>query len=340
MIRTFRLLAGLAVAVTGSYAAAQSAQGLAEAAGRGLLGEAAPALVVETIDGGSIDLGQLYGKKAVYLKFWATWCVPCMQQMPHFERAYETAGPDLVVIGVNTWFNDSLPDVRAVVRDKGLKMPIVIDDGRLAAALRLRVTPQHVVIGRDGRISYVGHLADERLDNALRAAQAQPRERPSTHGAAPAAIARFGVGDQVPDLSAETLGGDTFRTRSDERRPTALVFLSPWCESYLEKSRPTYSTSCREVREQVAALASGDAGVRWLGVASGLWATMDALRKYDTELAPAIPLTLDEYGDWFRAFDVTQVPTIVIVDAGGRIVKRIEGFDVGLAQEVQRIRER
>jgi hypothetical protein len=45
----------------------------AEIAGQTLVSSFAPKLVLKTIDGQSIDLGSLYGKKAVYLKFWATW---------------------------------------------------------------------------------------------------------------------------------------------------------------------------------------------------------------------------------------------------------------------------
>ena len=45
---------------------------------------------------------------------------------------------------------------------------------------------------------------------------------------------------------------------------------------------------------------------------------------------------MDESGDWFRAFDVMHVPTIVIADASGRIVKRVEGFDASLEAEMRR----
>jgi thiol-disulfide isomerase/thioredoxin len=62
--------------------------------------------MLRTIDGEVIDLGGLYGKKAVYLKFWATWCVPCREQMPHFERVYQTAGRDLAVVAVDIGLND------------------------------------------------------------------------------------------------------------------------------------------------------------------------------------------------------------------------------------------
>jgi len=52
---------------------------------------------------------------------------------------------------------------RACAANLRLTMPIVFDDGRLGEAFHLRVTPQHVIIGKDGRIQYVGWLADQRL---------------------------------------------------------------------------------------------------------------------------------------------------------------------------------
>ena len=141
-------------------------------------------MVVKTIDGQTIDLGALYGKKAVYLKFWATWCVPCREQMPHFERTYEQAGPDMAVIAIDVGFDDSVDEVRKVQKQLGLGMPIVFDDGSLGEAFHLRVTPQHVVIGRDGRIAYVGHMADEKLDAALAQARRPSIDQPGCRASA------------------------------------------------------------------------------------------------------------------------------------------------------------
>ena len=70
-----------------------------------------------------IDLGKLYGKKVVYLKFWATWCVPCRQQMPHFEHAYETAGTDMAVIAIDVGFNDSIEAIKAYSFVKTFSLP-------------------------------------------------------------------------------------------------------------------------------------------------------------------------------------------------------------------------
>src|SRR3981189_262472 len=127
-LRAVLILAFGVAWVGGESRGATSGQQLAESAGHSLIGKPAPRLVVTTIDGETIDLGRLYGKQAVYLKFWATWCVPCREQMPHFERTYETAGTDLAVIAVNTGFNDPIGDVRDYRRKMGLPSPIVGDE--------------------------------------------------------------------------------------------------------------------------------------------------------------------------------------------------------------------
>ncbi len=329
-----RAICGLALlcAVAGAAPALAEVTGQqrAQAAGHAILGAAAPRVTLKTIDGAVIDLGSLYGKQAVYLKFWATWCVPCRQQMPHFQRVYATAGTDLAVIAIDVGFNDSIDAIRTYRKKLGITMPIVFDDGSLGAAFHVRVTPTHIVIGRDGRILYVGHLADEELDAALIAARAAPAAAgprpPSLVNRDPAPIA---VGDLLPKLSLRTLDGQRFELRggAEQQKLTALVFLSPWCESYLATTRPQVSANCRSMRAQWGALA-GDLKVRWLGIASGLWANSEDLRKYRAENQVTIPLTLDASGEVFRTFRVNDVPTVLIADARGRIVRRIEGNDI------------
>ena len=308
-----------------------SGQQRAQQAGRAILGAPAPRLVLKTIDGDSIDLGSLYGKKAVYLKFWATWCVPCRQQMPHFEHAYETAGPDMAVIAIDVGFNDSIDAIRAYRKKLGITMPIVFDDGSLGTAFHLRVTPTHIVIGRDGRIQFVGHLADQELDAALVAARSATARGPHAAVLASNDSAPIAVGDLLPKQTLHTLDGQRFEFQNGavqngapQKKLTALVFLSPWCESYLATTRPEVSANCRNMRAQWSALAD-DSRVRWLGIASGLWANAEDLRKYRTEYKVTIPLTLDASGAVFREFRVNDVPTVLIADAAGRIVRRLDG---------------
>jgi peroxiredoxin len=313
---------------------ASSGQERAEAAGSSLIGTAAPALKLTTIDGREIDLAQLYGHQAVYLKFWATWCVPCRQQMPHFEHTYEHAGRNLAVIAINAGFNDTLADVKAYRKSLGLKMPIVIDDGRLADALHLRVTPQHIVIARDGRILYIGHLADDRLETALAAAQAEPAGKIASPPVATALPAALTIGSPVPDLTLHTADGAPLPLRDPQGvRATVILFLSPWCESYLAKSRPQRAAQCRLAREQSQSLAS-NTQARWVGIASGLWASNEDLIAYRDEKHIGMPLTLDETGSLFRTFGVTDVPVLLLVEPGGRVSRRIDQITDHLADQL------
>lgn len=291
----------------------------AEGAGRSLIGKRAPPLKLRTIDGKTIDLAKSLGGKPVYLKFWATWCVPCREQMPHFEHAYESLGKDLEVVAINTNLNETLDGVKAYRKEHGLKMPIVIDDGRLASALNLRVTPTHVLIDRTGHIVYVGHSADAKLDAALQGL------RSSTPGnvadqdktAAPVTAA-------VP-ASARTSAGQTFPFADPQgRRETALVFFASWCEDYLKDSQPASSRQCRSIREQADQLA-GRGEVRLMGVASGLWTNVRDLKDYEAQNKVRIPITLDASGDLFRAFHVTRSPTVVVLGPDGRERKRYVG---------------
>ena len=294
-----------------------SAEDVAESAGAPLIGKYAPPIVLTTIDGKKIDLAKAYGHKPVYLKFWATWCVPCRLQMPHFENVQRTLGNDVQVVAVNAGFNETKDAVRQYREKFGLTMPIVIDDGRLADALHLRITPQHIVIGRDGRILHVGHLADAKLDLAIAQAIAEPPARYSRVGAIGATGAGRGSAPMLKTLSGETLalkGGV---------HPTVIFFFSPWCESYLKTSRPAMADACLKARDEVSQQARTP-GPRWMGVAAGLWASQKDLATYQHDHPLKMPLALDETGAFFRAFRISDVPTFVVLDGAGHVVGRAQ----------------
>jgi cytochrome c biogenesis protein CcmG, thiol:disulfide interchange protein DsbE len=78
------------------------------------IGEAAPPLVLTTIDGGTFDLGKLHGK-VVLVNYWATWCAPCRKEMPKldaFYRKYHSQG--LEMVGISIDFDRDLAKARKV----------------------------------------------------------------------------------------------------------------------------------------------------------------------------------------------------------------------------------
>ena len=313
----------------------QSGQGRAEEVGRSLIGKPGPALTLRTIDGQKIDLARLYGKKPVYLKLWATWCTPCRAQMPGFEKDYETLGDRVQVVAVDVGFNDSVEAVKTLRAQLGLKMPIVFDDGALGAALNLRVTPQHVVIGRDGKVLYVGNLEDERLHQALDQAIAQPAAE--AQGAQVAAETRFRLGDTPHDLA--TLGGDAlapFAGPSADGKPRAIAFVWPSCEQYIAPRQPARSEACRRTREAVdAAVKRGD--IDAVSVADGLWDNQKDVDTYRRKTAAVTPVVLDASGRVFRAFGVRETPVVILLDAKGRIARRLTD-GAGLDAAIQSVK--
>lgn len=292
----------------------------AASAGRPLLGQPAPAAKLSTLDGRRIELAKLYGKKPVFLKFWATWCGPCREQMPGFVQLHQKYGKKIDVIAVNAGFSETESEVRSYVARHRLAMPVAIDDGSLGRSLNLRVTPQHVLIGVDGRIRHIGHLQDGKLEEALDAAIAEQGAAVPTIASALAGARKvLRVGDKVGAIPLTTVDGKAL-TLGRPGKPQALVFFSPWCESYLRETRPAISQACRRLREESERLAH-DQRVQWIGISAPLWATAGELADYGKSHALRMPLALDTSGSVFAAFGIRGIPAVVLVGADGRVAR-------------------
>lgn len=318
-----------------SYAA--PGEDLARAAGAEAIGKPAPVAIMKTIDGETIDLGKIYGKKPVYIKFWATWCVPCRQQMPAFQKLYETLGDKIQFVALDIGLSDDLASIRTFRQKYGIKMPIVMDDGHLAQLLNLRVTPQHVLIGRDARFAYFGHADNKDLSDAIQRVLAEPATAAATPLAQAAVAERsYKLGDVVSGLSATTTDGAKVPLAGAPGRLRGVLFFSSWCEWYLEKSRPGTSKACARARVAIEKLAADRGlGVDWVGVAGGPWATAQDLADYRKNHKITIPLALDTAGSLFRAFGIRDIPTIVLIDNAGKIVRIISPAEADLDRAVR-----
>ena len=74
-----------------------------------------------------------YRGKWVLINFWATWCPPCLEEMPDLQKLHETR-KDLVVIGIAMEYRD--PNyVKQFADDLLVTFPIVLGDGRIAAQI-------------------------------------------------------------------------------------------------------------------------------------------------------------------------------------------------------------
>ena len=117
------------------------------------VGFTAPGFTLDALTGDPITLSDLRGKVMV-LNLWASWCPPCRAEMPALNAQYQKfRDRGLVVLGINTTFQDDEASARAAIRDWGLSFPIVFDrDGATSRQYRLQAMPTTFFIGRDGVI--------------------------------------------------------------------------------------------------------------------------------------------------------------------------------------------
>ena len=131
-------------------------------------GETAPQFTAQRINGETFDLSKYKGDKPVLLKFWATWCSYCLEEMPHLNATYDKYKGKLEVLTVNVGINDSVSNVKDLFAKNGYNLPVVFDaDGSLTSQYKVIGTPTQVLIDKDGKVRIRTHLTTDALESAI-----------------------------------------------------------------------------------------------------------------------------------------------------------------------------
>jgi len=113
-----------------------------------------PPLRLTALDGDTIDLKQLTGK-VVLVNFWASWCPPCVHEMPSMQRLSEKLlGDPFIILGVNIAEEKSV--VEAFLQSKvNVDFPVLLDsDGSIMRQWKVMAFPTSFVIDKKGKIRY------------------------------------------------------------------------------------------------------------------------------------------------------------------------------------------
>jgi thiol-disulfide isomerase/thioredoxin len=123
----------------------------------------------DTLDGGESSLASYQGTPVV-LNFFASWCVPCITEMPAFEEVHQAMGDEVAFVGLAV--RDEVPKTEELVDDTGVTYDIGRDQrGDVLTSLGGFQLPTTVLIDADGVVTSVntGELGAEELTTMIEA---------------------------------------------------------------------------------------------------------------------------------------------------------------------------
>ena len=114
----------------------------------------APDFTLHSVDGTNLRLQEQRGR-VVLVNFWASWCGPCRQEMPHLNKLYDKyRASGFVLLGVN--IDDNARAATDLAAKLGLKFPVLLDTAKTVSRLyEMGAMPSTVVIDREGRVRYL-----------------------------------------------------------------------------------------------------------------------------------------------------------------------------------------
>ncbi|MFL6663353.1 MAG: TlpA family protein disulfide reductase [Rhizobacter sp.] len=115
----------------------------------------APDFTLRLLGGGpNLRLQEQRGH-VVLVNFWATWCGPCRQEMPHLNRLYEKyRGSGFVLLGVNV--DDDVRNAADIAAKLNVRFPVLLDtDKKVSRLYDMSTMPSTVVIDREGKVRYI-----------------------------------------------------------------------------------------------------------------------------------------------------------------------------------------
>ena len=266
------------------------------------VGDVCPDFSLTTLSGETFRLSDCRGK-VVFINIWATWCPPCVGEMPDIQRLQETYD-DLVVLGVSV--DDDVRTVRSFVQKNGYTYTMTMDERYTVMGIfPTNYIPYSIFIDPNGVVTYLdsGSMSYDRMESLYLNAKAN-----ANSAAKPAA-----VGDVCPDFSLTTLSGETFRL-SDCRGK--VVFINMWA---------TWCGPCVAEMPDIQRLSETYGDLMVLGV--DVWEDDEStVRSFIQEHGYTYTMTMDEHYTVMEIFPTNAIPHSIFIDPNGVVTYLDSGY--------------
>ena len=284
----------------------------------GLIAPAVPAPAVpETtiVDGAGFIASRDSNHAPLLLKFWATWCVACLQEMPAYIELHEIYGERVRFLAVNVAVSDPIERVIDAVESFGLRMPVAYDEtGELWDMFDVVGTPAYVLLDRSGNVAFRSYGHNEELvvalDNVvtpIRDDSAEPEDGgPVDRTTSGDSILRD-IDGNVVDLSASN--GDVL----------VSYHFATWCTSYVKESYPELSGKCRDFDEQIRSLETL-AHLRLVAFATAYSTNKDGVVRFRDTRGIDYPVIFDAGNAYGSNYGTRSFPHLTVVAPGGKVI--------------------
>jgi thiol-disulfide isomerase/thioredoxin len=266
-------------------------------------------------EGEPINLKEFVGKKPVYLKFWATWCLDCRRELPNLQQTYEKYKNDIAFFAVNLNINETDEYIQKLKQKNKLTIPIVMDNnGSIASNFPFYGTPFHVLMNAQGQVVYTTYKDDADLQHQL----ASLIKKPDATQNAVASVAAT--------KSVEALPKDA-----------SLIYLSAtWCDWYMKDIHPEMANNCINATNMMNTFYQQNPKFLLQGYVTHLWTEEKDLKEYLSKHSINYPVKIDANNTIARQYKTTQYPTLLVFK-GNKEIKRYEKFDQPdtIAKELQ-----
>ncbi len=258
----------------------------------------------EVFDAEPININKAIGQQPVYIKFWATWCLECRQELPSLQKTYEKFQKKIAIYAVNLNINETDDFIRQLKQKHNLTIPIVMDNnGSIASNFLFYGTPFHVLINAKGQVVYSTYKDDASLQQQLELLS-QPESKPLTLETSPS------EGSVVPN----------------QKKGISLLYLSAtWCDWYMKDIHPDMAKNCINATQLMNQLYAQNSRMILNAYVTHLWTEEKDLNDYLKKFSIPYKVSIDE-GSIARHYRVTQYPTLIVFK-NGKEVKRFSQFE-------------
>jgi thiol-disulfide isomerase/thioredoxin len=106
---------------------------------------------LKSLNGENVNFAQ-YKNKVIFINIWATWCPPCVKEMPDIQQLYETVKSERIEFVLAS--SESPVVIRKYLQNNQITLPVYIYSSNLPAVLKAEYIPRTFIIDRFGKIVY------------------------------------------------------------------------------------------------------------------------------------------------------------------------------------------